>query len=76
MVQFGTFYVPGAQNRPKNVKNGQKWQKMGMDKWPFFEKTSPPIWLKLGQNTIFGPIIMIIKVSARTSMKNFSGSQN
>ena len=76
MVQFGTFKVPGAKNGPKNVKNGQKRPKMGMDKWPFFEKTYPLIWLKLGQNTIFGPIIMIIKVSARTSMKNFSGSQN
>jgi hypothetical protein len=49
---------------------------MGMDKWPFFEKTYPPIWLKLAQNIIFGPIIMMKKVSARTFMKNFSRRQN
>ena len=76
MVQFGTFYVPGAQSRPKNFKNGQKWPKMGMDKWPFFEKTYPPIWLKLAQNIIFGPIIMMKKVSAFIFMKNFSRRQN
>ena len=64
MVQFGTFKVPGAKNGPKNAKIGQKRPKMGMDKWPFFEKTYPPIWLKLAQNIIFGPIIMMKKVSA------------
>ena len=48
MVQFGTFYVLGAQNRPKNVKNGQKWPKMGMDKWPFFEKNIPSDLAKIG----------------------------
>ena len=77
MVQFGTFKVPGAKNGPKNAKIGQKRPKMGMDKWPFFEeKTPPPICLKLGQNIIFGPIIMMKKVSARTFMKKFSRRQN
>ena len=75
MVQFGTFKVPGAKNGPKNVKNGQKRPKMGMDKWPFFEKTYPSIWLKLAQNIIFGPIIMMKKVSAFIFMKNFSRRQ-
>ena len=76
MVQFGTFKVPGAKNGPKNAKIGQKRQKMGMDKWSFFEKTYPPIWLKLAQNIIFGPIIMMKKVSAFIFMKNFSRRQN
>ena len=49
---------------------------MGMDKWPFFEKTYPPIWLKLAQNIIFGPIIMMKKVSVHIFMKkNFHGAK-
>ena len=50
---------------------------MGMDKWPFFEekKTYPPIWLKLAQNIIFGPMIMMKKVLAHILMKDFSRRQ-
>ena len=49
---------------------------MGMDKWPFVEKTYPPICLKLGQNIIFGPIITMEKVSSRIFMKIFPGTKN
>ena len=72
MVQFSTFLAFVAKNGPKIVKNCQKGQKIvkkyqkrpkkGINKWPISEKTYPPIGLKLGQNTILGPIIMIIKV--------------
>ena len=48
MVQFGTFKVPGAKNGPKNAKIGQKRPKMGMDKWPFFEKNIPSDLAKIG----------------------------
>ena len=57
-----------AENGPQIVKKCQKRPKRpkkGMNKWPIFEeekKTYPPIGLKLGQNTILGPIIMIIEV--------------
>ena len=42
----------------------------------FEKKTYPPIWLKLAQNIIFGPIIMMKKVLARIFMKIFSRRQN
>ena len=51
-----------AENGPKIVKKCKKGPKMGMNKWPISEKTYPPIGLKLGQNTILGPIIMILNV--------------
>ena len=76
MVQFRMFLAFVAENGPKIIKNCRKWKKMGMNKWPISEKTYPPIGLKLGQNTILGPIIMIIKVWSYTSMKIFSGWQN
>ena len=62
MVQFRMFLAFVAKNGPKIVKNCQKGQKMGMKKWPISEETYPPTCLKSGQNTILGPIIMIIKV--------------
>ena len=62
-----------GQKMSKMVK---KRPKMGMDKWPFVEKTYPPICLKLGQNIIFGPIITMEKVSSRIFMKIFPGTKN
>ena len=53
MVQFGTFKVPGAKNGPKNAKIGQKRPKMGMDKWPFFEKNIPSDLAEIGTKYYF-----------------------
>ena len=75
MVQFRMFLAFVAKNGPKIVKNCQKGQKMGMNKWPISEKTYPPNCLKLGQNTILGPIIMIIKVSACIWIKISQGGK-
>ena len=75
MVQFRMFLAFVAENGPRIVKNCQKGQKMGMNKWPISEKTYPPICLKLGQNTILGPIIMIIKVWAWIWIKISQGGK-
>ena len=56
------FWLLQPKTGQKLSKKCKKGPKMGMNKWPISEKTYPPIGLKLGQNTILGPIIMIIKV--------------
>ena len=61
---------------PKIAQNSQKWQKLGIHKWPFFEKTSPQKWMKMAWNIRLGPLYTLILVWARIFMKKISWQQN
>ena len=64
-----------SQKKLKMGRKGQKLLKMTIHKWAYFEKTSSPIWLKMAQMMLKGPLKMSYKSGLVHPLKIFHGSK-
>ena len=64
-----------SQKKHKIGRKGRKWLKMTIYKWALFEKTSSPIWLKMAQMMLKGPLKMSYKSGLGHPLKIFHGSK-
>ena len=76
MVQSRMFLAFVAENGPKIVKNCQKGQKIGMNKWSISEKNIPSDLPEIGPKYHFGTNNYDYKGLGMDMDQNFSRWQN